>query len=159
MATITLNFHYSDGLNGEFKDADFELEVGIHDVVEEKVAVHITELGDKWYLTGYSDSDDSEWSSNLEDFCDLETYAEYVENCNEYGEAYDLRFQDISEVDMEDYEGCWDSEEKYAQNYADECALIPDNLWGYMNWESYSRDLLRDSSTYEGKKGIHIFRN
>jgi antirestriction protein len=95
-----------------------------------------------------------------DDFNDLDEYGEHVEKCEEHGEAYQLRYADIGDHYFEDsYEGCWSSEEEFVQNLYDGTGDIPDNLWGYIDWESLARDVLMDYSCYEGVEGTHIFRD
>ena len=90
-----------------------------------------------------------------EEFDSLLEYAEYVENVEEYGEAYSLRYEDVGECDMEQYAGCYEELEDYGK----EVYEVPNELFNYIDWESLTEDLLTDYSTYDGNDGIHIFRD
>lgn len=93
------------------------------------------------------------------DFADLDEYGEFVGLCEHHGEAYKLRYDDVGSCDMDDYNGCWDSEEKFAQHIAEELMEVPENLWCYIDWEKLARDVMMDYSSYEGEDGFHIFRD
>lgn len=107
------------------------------------------------------DVDDYDYDyADPDDFDSLDEYGEYVEKCEEHGEAYVLRHADIGDFDFEDsYEGCWSSEEEFVQNLWEECMNVPDYLWSHVDWESVTRDTMMDYSSYDGSEGYHIFRD
>ena len=57
----------------------------------------------------------------------------------------------ISLESIEDsYRGEWESDEDYAQDLAEQCDSIPANLWGYIDWERYARDVMMDMYAVRG---------
>ena len=108
--------------------------------------------------------DDSEVLAYFEgvtfDLADLDSFAE---DCEEYGEAFELRYFDLGGIDRRDfedqYQGCFDSTECFARDLVDNCYEVPEHLKFYINYESWARDLMMDYSAYEGDAGVHIFRD
>ena len=140
--------------------ADFEVDNYLEAAIDDWLCDYNAESEFEWeidyrfveeYDTDYDDPDN---------FSDLDEYGEYIEKCEEHGEAYQLRYADIGDHCFEDsYEGCWSSEEEFVQNLYEETGGIPDNLWCYIDWEHLARDVLMDYSCYEGVEGTHIFRD
>ncbi|HIF9256544.1 TPA: antirestriction protein ArdA [Photobacterium damselae] len=48
------------------------------------------------------------------------------------------------------YCGQWESDEDYAQEVAEQGQSIPENLWGYIDWERYARDVMMDMYAVRG---------
>lgn len=61
----------------------------------------------------------------------------------------------------DEFQGIWDSEQDYAENFADDIGLLdsmPDNLRHYFDWESWSRDLfLGDYWSADVAGGVAVF--
>ena len=127
------------------------------------------------YLEECNDSgdDDDDWSldetiivdfdddyGDPHDFNDLDEYAEFVEQVENHGESFKLRYDDIGDSNYsEQYVGCYDSAEDYAQSYYEDNYDIPDFIKNHIDWDSVASELLMDYSTYDGDDGVHIFRD
>jgi antirestriction protein len=70
---------------------------------------------------------------------------------------------DASIEDFRDaYRGQWESGAAFAENTAEECGEVPQNLpaWIVIDWEaSWNCNLRHDYFTADGSEGIHIFCN
>lgn len=158
---ITIGFTFKNIENGLLvkETADFfptsTLETDIDDYAEQWTS----EQEEDYELVDTEVVDFDNDYADPDDFNSLEEYGEYADGCEKYGEAFKLRFEDVTDPDMDEYEGCWDDEEAFVKHIAEECMEIPDNLWGYIDWEKLTRDIMMDYSVYEGDEGVHIFRN
>ena len=95
-----------------------------------------------------------------EEFDNFNEYGEYAEKCEEYGEAYILRYADIGDFDFEDeYNGCWDSEEEFVYELCSETLDLKLPPYIHVDWERTTRDIMMDYSSYTGRDGVHIFRD
>ena len=62
------------------------------------------------------------------------------------------------------YRGEWDSEEAFAENFADECGYLADQdsnplLW-HVDFESYARDLFCGGLySIDSASGVHVFES
>lgn len=93
----------------------------------------------EWYSEGYLSRKKfdliKEYAEMPED--DKEAFECYV---NYKGSADEEIFEDFREA----YMGSWDSEEEFAEHFAEECDMlheVPENLQYYFDWEAYARDL------------------
>ena len=141
------------------KFAEFEvtpyLDGAIDDWIED---YNVINSEDKWEVVDKCIDYYDDAYADPSDFGSLDEYGEYVEKCEEHGEAYVLRYEDIGDFDFDDqYRGCWNSEEDFVQDLWEQCMEVPDNLWGYIDWESVTRDTMMDYSSYDGSEGCHIF--
>lgn len=62
----------------------------------------------------------------------------------------------------ERYCGEWDSFQNYAENLADDIALldgIPDEIARYFDGQSWARDLAFDYTTHDADSGVYVFRS
>ena len=63
----------------------------------------------------------------------------------------------------ERYCGAWESFEDYAEQLADDISLlagVPEEIARYFDWDSWTRDLAFDYSTYDDPEGgVFVFRN
>lgn len=170
MATITLDFNFSrDSSDGasHSDNADFDVETGmvsdVDDKADELLDALNTDLADgeeEWVFDEFIVGDYDDDYADPDGFSDLDEYAEYIEQCEEHGEAYVLRYADIGEHDFNDgYNGCWSSAEEFVQNMIEDCYDIPGFLKNYIDWESYASDVMMDYSEYDGSDGTHIFRD
>ena len=67
----------------------------------------------------------------------------------------------VSEFE-ERYCGTWPSFRDYAENLADDIALldgIPDEIARYFDWQSWTRDLAFDYTTSAADSGVYVFRS
>ena len=160
MATIEIKFTFLKGdetfesIHEFFVDSGIEYEIDSHkDDLQD-------ELGGDWDFDEFSIESYDEDFAHPKDFNTLDDYGAYVSLCEEFGEAYKLRFEDLGSLTQREFEdyyiGCWDSEEEFAK---DNCDDIPDRLYNYIDWEAYAKDLMYDYSSYEGDDGFHIFRD
>jgi len=149
MATISIDF-LADDVHVDCDD--FEVSTG----VESDIVDRMDELEcNSWEISDWDDD-----YPDPSDFSDLDEYAEIVDKIDEHGEAYYLRWQDIGDFDFDDqYNGCWGSEEEFAQDLCESCYDIPDFLCHYIDWEKWARDVMMDYSSYEASDGYHIFRD
>lgn len=172
MATITIRFSFCSMSGDDTESAEFETDSNISLVtdLEEHAEEWISEANevldedddntDEWELVGWDVIDFDDDFNDPDSFTTLDEYNDYVSSCEEHGEAYQLRFDDIGEHNFSDeYNGCWTSEEEFVQDLVESCGDIPDNLTGYIDWESMACDYMMDYSSYGGSEGIHIFRN
>jgi hypothetical protein len=176
MATITIDFKFVRGGETQTETNEFDVNAGLvydcdtfaEEWIEEQNTQIAEELGrnvlpigeESWELDGYTVEEFDDDFADPANFDDLDEYAEYVEKCEEHGEGYRLRYDDIGEFDFhDDYNGCWNSTEEFAQQLYRDCYDIPDHLDNYIDWESVTRDVMMDYSVYEGREGYHIFRD
>ena len=98
------------------------------------------------------------------DIRDLSSLAELGEAYSEHGDAYlaylDIFSYDPSVEDFEDrYHGEYESELDYTYEYVDSTGMLdsmPENLQGYFDYQSFSRDLfISDLTFHDG----HVFCN
>lgn len=170
MDTITIQFNFShessDGAS-HFDIADFEVESGlvseIDDKADELLDALNTDLEDgdeEWVFDEFEVSDYDNDFADPFGFSDLDDYAEYAEKCEEHGEAYVLRYEDIGDFDFDDqYNGCWSSAEEFCRDLVEGTSDIPDHLANHIDWESYAGAVMMDYSEYVGGDGVHIFRD
>lgn len=169
MDPITLIFNFvcnSKDSKDCFKTADFEAEGGLLDDIADKADELVDALNadlddgeEEWVFDDFEVDDFDDAFADPTGFSDLDDYAEYAEKCEEHGEAYVLRYEDIGDFEFNDsYSGCWDSAEDFVQDMIEGCYEIPDHLTCHIDWESYARDIMMDYSEYEGNEGLHIFR-
>ena len=63
---------------------------------------------------------------------------------------------------LDSYQGHWESFEDYAENLADVVGLlagVPEEIANYFDWDSWTRDLAFDHSTYDDPEGgVFVFR-
>lgn len=152
MAEISIDFYSSEGIADS---TDFEANSGLL----EAIADYAEDIDcDEWHIVG-SDLDYS-LQKDYGDFDNLNEWGEYCENVEKHGYAYVLRYDDIGEFDFDnEYNGCYDSEEDFVQALWDDCYNIPDFICGYIDWESVTRDVMMDYSSYYGNEGYYIFRD
>lgn len=57
------------------------------------------------------------------------------------------------------YAGSWNSAAEWAESWAEDADLGVEQLWPYVNWEAYARDLLLggDVRTVEAQGSVHVF--
>ena len=164
MATITIDFEFSDGSTDS---ADFEATGGlVADITsyQDDLVDELNEDSDEEIeCTGYEVSDwdtDHDGQQSPNDFADLDEWADYCDLVDQHGEAYILRFADIGDHDFEDeYNGCWASAEEFVKNFIEGCYEIPCFFDHYIDWEKVTRDFMMDYSEYTGYDGVHIFRD
>ncbi len=169
MASITISFNFSDeSSTTEDFDADSGLLTTIADFGVETAESLTEDLADEegceveiefegWEVES-TDLDHSDQQDH-DDFTDLDAWGEYCEEVDKHGEAYCLRYADIGDHDFEDeYNGCWGSEEEFAEHFVDDCMEVPSSMAMYFDYEKFARDLMMDYSSYDGSEGCHIFR-
>ena len=167
MTTVRIGFRVFDGINEYTEERDFEALDGIQEDVdgcmESAVDSFCEEFPDstyeeEWYVCEYDDD-----YADPASFDDLNDYAEYVELCDRLGEGYRMRYDDLGELSERDfdnsYNGCWDSFEEFCRNIFSEDYDIPKHLDCYIDWGLVARDMSMDYSTYEGRDGVHVFRD
>lgn len=156
MVTITLVFQFVRGsrVSKDFRfhsdTADFEVETGLVSETEDKADELLDALNadleysaEKWAFDDYEVDDYDDDFADPSGFSDLDDYAKYIEKCEEHGEAYVLRYEDIGDFDFNDqYNGCWDSAENFVQDMIESCYSIPDHLTCHIDWESYAQDVM-----------------
>ena len=169
MASITINFEFSDG----FEDSeDFEATGSVYDVIVYRAEEMADERSDdcdedvactEWEVIS-SDCNDYEGQHDWEYFGgkeDLNDWGEYSENVEEYGEAFVLRYDDYNDcIDshgLVNYDGCWSCVEEFVQDIVENCYDIRIPSFVYVDWERTARDVMMDYSAYEGNEGYHIF--
>jgi hypothetical protein len=169
MATIKVEFkclNAKSARDGYNEIVEFEVCSGLQDDVDskgEEVLEGCEDDGDDdddWDLDGYEIVEYDDDFNDPGDFKDLDDYAEFVENVEEHGESFKLRYDDIGESSYESqYVGDFESKEAYAQSYYEDNYDIPDFLQNHIDWDSVANELLMDYSTYDGGMGVFIFRD
>ena len=168
MATVTINFEFSDDSS---LVAEFEGCAGVGGEVSDYGEEQAEELAEdcdgnpvEVECTGFEviDFDCSDYMDMEapDDFDDLDAWGEYCDLVEEHGEAFVLRHADWSgHTSMDNYHGCWASQEEFVQNLCEECCGLELPNYIYIDWERTARDIMMDYSSYEGNEGIHIFRD
>lgn len=170
MATIEITFTFvaTEGAENRYTFTDDFIVCGglISDIdeyaeewIEDKQEDSDVEWGlDSWEVAEFEE-DFGEYSDPAM-FKDLDEYGTYVEQCEEHGEGYVLRFADVGDEDFNDhYQGCWESKEQFVRELVESCETIPSHLDGYIDYEKMARNYMMDYSSYESADGLHIFRN
>jgi len=170
MTTVTILFEFSDDTSEE---CEFDVEQGVVAEIEEKAA-ELAEKRDADYSPDDGDDDEvlcDNWEvcctdtdhadmATAGDFDDLDDYAEYVGKCEDDGEGFILRYADIGDLEcIENYEGCWEDDETFAQHLVETCYDLKFPTFLYIDWERTARDVMMDYSTYPGSEGLHVFRD
>ena len=166
MAVITIRFK----LNGGDVYEDFEVSgcleseiIDRRDELVEEDAADNPDYEDEYGDPGYEVAEFDDDYDSPGNFDSLDEYADYVDLCDKNGEGFKLRWDDIGEISQEDYDnsyhGCWDSAEEFVREFYEDCYDIPDHLDGYIDWGSITRDVMMDYSSYDGRDGVHIFRD
>lgn len=98
------------------------------------------------FLIGESWVDERVWdlideSSKTKDF---DAFLSYIE----YNSLKDLSVSEMIDRFNDDFVGCYDSEEDFAIQFAEECDEIPDRLYNYIDWSAYARDLFLGGGYY-----------
>jgi len=167
MATIEIRFNFSRGFEFHTDCDEFEVDSGLEMTIDDRMDEMLSALNedladdeDEWEFDELEIECYDDDFADPADFSNFDAYGEYVEKCEEHGEGYRLRFDDIGLFDFNDqYNGCWRSEEEFGYHLIDECYDIPDFLAGYIDYEKWTRDVMMDYSSYAGDEGIHIFRD
>jgi len=95
---------------------------------------------------------------DVSEYTSLETVSEMAEQLAEHGEAWNayVSYRGTDYATPSDFEDCYqgesDSEESFAQEYADSCGMETGN---YFNWEQFTYDLFMDFAFVDG----HVFCN
>lgn len=144
-------------LDGKSKDEhEDELQEWMDEVAEKYNVEDDDNYGEEWILGDVEDVPDdmhSEFRIN-DKFFELE---EFKSNNPHIKPEIIEAAQDLSiELDKIDerYEGEWESDEDYAEHYAEEHMEIPENLKNYINLTALARDLMMDIADSNG----HYFR-
>jgi len=157
---LELLFSRSDNCAEQRNQHDFELTSGISSEVDDLVDEYLDE---GWTFDDYGELSNEGFkeSWSLDQFDDIEDFADFADRVEELGEGYELRCADLMDTDvsMDEYQGCWHSEEEFVQESLGDCFDIPKHLEFYIDWEKLTRDTMMDYSSYEGDDGYHIFRD
>ena len=165
---IRVEFSFSRGDESDSDYNDFEAEGDVLYAINEYAEEWCSDRNDdedgdeEWELDGFEVTEYDSDFADPDEFDDLNAYASYAENVEEHGRAYHLRWEDIGDFDFHDqYNGEWGSEEAFTRDLYEQCYEIPDNLYGYIDWELVARDVMMDySAYYDGSSGdYHIFRD
>ncbi|MCX7123863.1 MAG: antirestriction protein ArdA [Gammaproteobacteria bacterium] len=101
----------------------------------------------------------------LEEYAGLELAHETAIFIQEHGEVaiaaleYNSNLEEAKSLVEDNYHGCYDSEEEYAEQLLSDCYDIPDHLANYIDYKRVARDLFCDG--YFSAKGdnykVHVF--
>jgi len=86
------------------------------------------------------------------EYPDLEEIAQYVENVETHGEEV-AEAAHVLDVDIDDYEGRFESDEDYGYEYAKATGLftgVSETFERYFDFASYGRDLAMDTAEHNG---------
>lgn len=167
MADVTIKFTLSNGYEElETFEANSGLILDIEDYIDDYVDNLNSELEegeeevtcDGWevddYCVDYADQ------QGPEDFNDLDDWGEYCEDCDEFGNAYCLRYADVGENNFQDeYVGCFDSFLEFATDYINNNYNLDNFVKNYFDYDSFANDLSMEYSSYDDRDGCHIFRD
>jgi antirestriction protein len=173
MATIKVKFNFCNAkssYDSHTEEHEFDSSTVLDGEVDDKGQDILDECSDsgdsddEWCFDGYEVIEWEDEYGDPRDFADLDTYSEFVDNVDDKGEAFRLRYADLGGcLDLRQFEssyaGCHDSEKDYAQTHYEDCHDIPDHLVNHIDWDSVASELLMDYSTYDGNDGTHIFRD
>ena len=57
------------------------------------------------------------------------------------------------------YNGEWDSEQAFAEDFVESCYTLEDPLAMYFDYEAFARDLFMDYTSLDAPSGIYVFRD
>lgn len=66
---------------------------------------------------------------------------------------------DDAETLLENSHGVYDSFKEYAEQYADECLAIPENIQSYFDYHAFARDLALDFTVIDVPGGVFVASN
>ncbi len=127
-------------------------------------------------LAGSPVNDAEEWAIHdtddfgclsINEFENIDMVAEMGRLIEEHGNAFAAYADNVgigyaSESDFQDaYAGEWDTEKAFGENLFDDCYDVPDNIAGYINYQSFADDLFMGDyySLDNPTGGIFVFRN
>ena len=164
----SLSDYNAGRLHGEWIDADQDPE-DIQSEVSAMLKESREPMAEEWAIhdfEGFEGIKIHEWES-------FETISELAAAIEEHGAAFAAfyGYQDQSDAVAEcismfqdAYRGEWDSEEAFAENFADECGYLADQdsnplLW-HVDFESYARDLFCGGLySIDSASGVHVFES
>lgn len=161
----SLSDYNAGRLHGRWIDAAQSAE-DIQAEVDEMLAASPEPIAEEWAIHDYDDFHGIE----LGEYESFEKVAELAQLLDEHGAAYaayvDMEGAEYATAEgfEEDYCGQWDSEQAYAEEFADDIGLlteVPDSLSSYFDWEKWTRDLFRGDyySVDAGLgEGVYVFR-
>lgn len=175
MATITMKFEFSNGLEAHEETMGFLAKYGMERTISDYADNFVSDLNaeqveEEWKFTDSSiDYYDTEYKDQKgpDQFDGLDEWGQYCEDADSAdshayrygGDAFVARYNDTGDCDIDDFVGTYHSFEQYAAEYADDCMDIPDHLRDYFDYATYANDLRWDYSIYPGGEGVLIFRD
>lgn len=156
---------YNNGrLHGRWIDATQESEE-IAAEVQAMLRLSPISGAEEWAIhdyEGFGPISLSEWES-------FDRVSEIAQGIEEHGEAFAAWLSgDTSrsaEHFSEQFAGTWDSEKDFAYNWVEETGSwngveVPEELWGYLDWDVVARDLMQDFSTHQSSDHrVFVFRS
>ena len=102
---------------------------------------------------------------NVGEFSSLSEVCKAAELIEQHGPAFGAACavfvnDEIEQALTERYRGAWESAAEYAEDWTDQCgdlANVPDSVRGYIDWESYARDMCITEVRLNGE--VHVFDN
>ena len=165
VSDITVQFNFTkDGGKIDFtRDIDpacDNLDGIIEDLVDEVADDNECGEDEGWDFADFKVIDWDDDYTDPSDFSDLKEYGRFAEKVDQHGEAYALRYDDIGEHDFdEQYNGEWDDEGSFAESIVEDCYGIDVPSWVVIDWDATANNLMMDYSSYDGGKGVYIFRD
>lgn len=154
---------YNNGiLHGEWIDAHQDAD-SIRQEVQAMLAKSPEPHAEEWAIHDH----EGFAGFNIHESESFETVAELAALLEEHGPAYAAYANHVgheyaSSSGFQDaYCGEWDSEEAYAENYADECMEIPEHLENYIDYEKMARDFFCGDlySVDAGGGNVYVFHS
>ena len=154
---------YNNGiLHGQWIDVNKDVEA-VRDEIQDMLGISHMGGAEEWAIHDY----DGFEGLRLSEYEDINTVVEIAGLINKYGEAWAAYAQYMGveyatkENFEEAYQGEWDSEEAFAEDFASETLEIPEHLQYYIDYEKLSRDLFINE--YFSAKGdnykVYVFRH
>jgi len=171
MADITIKYHLYCGDNVQTKlnefsvTEDLESDIQLHgeslcEDLNYELPPAPEESADTASEAWAVDSVDvEEWDydfENPENFGDLDEYGEYIEACQQYGDAYRLRHEARGSCDMDEYEGEYNEDEDFAREYIERSCCIPSAVEDFIDWGDLTKSVMEEFDSYTDG-GCHIF--
>ncbi len=153
---------YNNGiLHGRWIDADQD-EESIREEIQEMLKESPIPGAEEWAIHDYEGFE----GIKLSEYESIEDVARFAQLIEKHGEAYAAYAGFIGEDYateehfQEDYQGEWDSEEKFAEDLAEETMNIPEHLQFYIDYEKLANDLFINDyfSAKASNCNVFVFR-
>lgn len=115
----------------------------------------------EWEIHDYDNFGDID----LLEYSDIDYICELASLIDEHGEIFTEVYADVGCLQKakrmieENYMGCYDTIEDYAEQYIQECYNLPNDISFYLDYKRFARDLEVDLNVINMGGEIHVFTN